>query len=716
MTTLDLGTKNLTDDLNPQQREAVLCTDGPLLILAGAGTGKTRVITYRIAHLLNKGVPPREILAVTFTNKAAGEMKKRVASLAPMQCRDVWLSTFHSFAAQLLRIESKNIGLRQDFVIYDDTDQKNLVKECIKDLNLDDKKYNTGLCLETISRAKDDLIDAESYVIYSLTTEDPFRKSIANLYSLYQKRLTQNNALDFGDLLLKAVEMLRTNKQIAAKYQSRFNYVMIDEYQDTNHAQHMLTKILVSGHKNICVVGDDDQSIYSWRGAKVRNILDFEKEFKDTKIVKLEQNYRSTQNILNCAWGVIKNNQYRKEKRLWTEKTLGDEIPLQQCENEQEEAAFVINNIIDATENKGLDYNDIAVFYRTNAQSRVFEEFLRKVKIPYKIIGAMMFYERMEIKDIMAYLKIIVNPRDSISLKRVINVPHRNIGDKTVQVLDDIAKDRNVSLWEILNEVDSIETMPLRAKSAITSFVRLITKTVGARDEIFSLSEYVSHVLKQTEYIEFLDAQASFESKERIKNLQEFVSAVSEYEQYTESPTLETFLTTISLATSVDNYVPDDKYVTLMTIHMAKGLEFPTVFMTGLEEGLFPLAQTYLDENPEELEEERRLCYVGMTRAKEKLFLTYANTRRLYGKVRNNIPSRFLYEAQKIIALPSARPALNISQPNEWSVGDRVRHAEFGDGKIVDVAGSTEDMKVTVMFRNGKWKKLYVKYANLEKL
>ena len=710
--------QELLTKLNPEQREAVLHTEGPLLILAGAGTGKTRVITYRIAHLLSIGVHPREILAVTFTNKAAAEMKNRVIQLAPEAYREIWVSTFHSFCAQVLRIESKHAGLKPEFVIYDETDQKNLIKECIRDLSLDEKKYNVGLCKETISRAKDELIDAESYMIHSATTEDPFRKIIANIYSLYHKRLIQNNAVDFGDLILKVVELFRTNEIIAQKYQNRFKYVLVDEYQDTNHAQHALIKTLVASHRNVCVVGDDDQSIYSWRGAQVRNILEFEREFKNTKIVKLEQNYRSTQNILTCAWGVIKNNQYRKEKKLWTERKAGDDIVVKQFNTELEEASTVVSRITALCSKRDCKYNDFAIFYRTNAQSRVFEDALRREKVPYVIIGSMVFYERMEIKDIMAYLKVIINPADSINLKRIVNVPHRNIGDKTVQVLEDLSKEKNVTLWEVFNGVNEDVSLSNRIKSSITVFVKLINKLKSARDEVFSLTEYVKFVIKQTGYIESLEAQANYESIERIKNLQELVSAVNEFETGTESPTLESFISTISLAAGIDSWDNDRNYVTLMTMHMAKGLEFPVVFVTGLEDGLFPLSQTILGDDIKELEEERRLCYVGMTRAKESLYLTYSNTRRLYGKIRNNIPSRFLHEAQRTLVFSPPVTVENVRAegPFNFDIGDKVSHNDFGEGQITNITGAGEDVKVTIMFDNGQWKKLYAKYANLVKI
>jgi len=724
--------------LNEKQREAVLYTEGPLLVLAGAGTGKTRVITYRIAYLLYSGISPQNILGVTFTNKAAQEMKKRVIELCPEYGYYVWISTFHSFASKILRREASRIGLNSEFVIYDETDQKNLIKQCLQDLNLDEKKYKVDLFYDAISRAKDNLIDADSYMIYSLSANDPIRYVVANVYKLYQKKLNQNIALDFGDLLLKLNESFYTYPELREKYQNIFKYVMVDEYQDTNHAQHILIKYLVLKHKNICVVGDDDQSIYSWRGARVQNILDFEKEFPGTKIIKLEQNYRSTKNILECAWNIIKNNHYRKEKKLWCENSDGEEIIIHPCENEIEEAEYVAKTIKYLHKNKKINYNDIAIFYRTNAQSRVFEDIFIRDEIPYNLVGTVRFYERKEIKDIISYLRIICNPEDSISLKRIINVPRRNIGTKTLQLLDDYSKDTNSSLWNVLLSISELDKTKQNIKidlgdkttNSIKKFVELINELRKLNNKSKNLTDFTKEVLEKTQYLEMLKKENTYESKERIRNLEEFVSVVNEYEtsikktnksdfsetsmNLIEKTDLISFINSISLISNIDTWENEMPRVTLMTLHLAKGLEFKYVFITGMEEGLFPLFQTIMSDNKEELEEERRLCYVGITRAKQNVFLTYSNTRKIYGQIKNNIPSRFIREASAF----RQDIKTNITEifGEDFKTGGIVLHKNFGIGKILKITGEGDNKKVVVKFTNGQWKKLILKYANLTKI
>ncbi|OGS25266.1 MAG: hypothetical protein A2297_05170 [Elusimicrobia bacterium RIFOXYB2_FULL_48_7] len=711
----------LLNDLNPPQKEAVLHTEGPLLVLAGAGTGKTRVITYRIANLLNKGVEPYNILAITFTNKAAGEIKKRVATLSGEKAAGVWLSTFHSFAAKVLRMEARHINLNPNYVIYDDADQKNIIKQCIKELSIDEKKFKIGSIQDAISRAKDDLIDSVSYSIYTITDNDKMRYMISSVYQLYQNKLNSCNALDFGDLLLKLMETFMNYPAIREKYQARFHYVLVDEYQDTNRAQYMLVKTLAGKHHNLCVVGDDDQAIYSWRGANVRNILDFEKDYPEVKIIKLEQNYRSTKAILDCSWNVIKNNSSRKEKRLWTHKSTEENVRLLSFSDELEEAKFIAREIKRQHSSENKPYDGFSVFYRTNAQSRVFEDAFRQEAIPYNIVGTLKFYDRKEIKDIISYLRVIINPNDNLSLKRIINVPHRSIGDTTIKTFEELAAKDSISLWEALARLEEFDIMP-RSKKSAAEFVALIKRFTVQLAELTG-PELVQAVLKESGYLAELELEDSVYSKERINNLMEFISAVQEYNEQNNGGKIEDFLANVALMSDLDTLEArqDISKVTIMTLHLAKGLEFDTVFVTGLEEGLFPIASSIMEDD---LDEERRLCYVGMTRAKNSLFLTHAESRRLYGQLRFNAPSRFIHEAHL-----STEPAI-MNKPAQvqqafrqdekgqnrnkfYRRGQRVKHPEFGNGRIVTISGDEDDLKVTVIFENGDMKKLLVKYANL---
>jgi DNA helicase-2/ATP-dependent DNA helicase PcrA len=720
-------------ELNPEQCEAVEHLEGPLLVFAGAGTGKTRVITYRITRLLEKGVLPENILAVTFTNKAADEMRNRVENLVPGKGKRVWISTFHSFCAKILRIETN-----PHFVIYDETDQKDLIKECIRELNLEEKKFRPGIFVDYISRAKDDLIDSDSYAILSLASNDPFRQIVALVYQKYQKKLAQANALDFGDLIMKAVFLLRDNPKICEKYQNRFHYLLIDEYQDTNRAQYLLAKYLAGKYKNICVVGDDDQAIYSWRGASVENLFQFERDYPETKIVKLERNYRSTPEILEVSWRVIKNNQYRKEKRLWTKKPAGNPIIYQELDDEIEEAKYVVSVIRDQLSvDRNYSLSHFAIFYRTNAQSRIFEDILRKEKIPYRIVGTVKFYERMEIKDILAYLKLIYNPLDNLSLKRIINRPARNIGKITLAKIEKYAQEKDISLWQALEEIEGVTTpgvssLPLKAVDKIKDFVALIQMLILEKNKV-TVKELAKKVLEKSGYQEELELEDTFEARLRIENLRELISAISEFEEQSEDKSLSTYLEQISLITSSETLEGPDEVVstsgqkdavTLMTLHLAKGLEFPVVFVTGLEEGLFPLGESIFDQ--EELEEERRLCYVGMTRAKDILYLTSTKMRKIYGYPRENVPSRFVDEAG--LNAKSAKLAQRAQKDSfrvfstpfapfaKFKVGQRVKHPEFGEGKILQKEGSGENSKIKVRFANGQIKKLMVKYANLQKI
>lgn len=736
----------LTIGLNPPQLEAVHTTEGPVLILAGAGSGKTRVITARIAHLIEKGVAPWHILAVTFTNKASEEMRKRVVELTGGRGQGVVMATFHRFCAQFLRVEGAAAGLPKDFTIYDDGDQKDLIKECLVELNLDDKKFKPSAILNQISRAKDELIDAASFEIHALTSPDPHKQMTAGIYRLYQKKLVAAHALDFGDLIVRTVEILRQHADIREKYQNRFRYLMVDEYQDTNRAQYVLTKTLAAKHRNLCVVGDDDQCVYVWRGADIRNILEFEKEYPEAKVIKLEQNYRSNETILNTAWNVVKHNQFRKDKKLWTEKKGGDPVTVDEFQDERGEAQAVGAAILAKVRNEGFRFADFAVFYRINAQSRVLEDALRRYEIPYKIIGAVRFYDRAEIRNAIAYLRVIVNPADSLSVKRVLNVPTRGLGKTTLEAFEKFCIDQRLTLFNALERAHEVPGLSARAKASAIEFHTLLSTLMTNRG-LWSAREMLHQMLEATGYLKTLEGDEDPESQARAQNLKELLNAAEEYEERSEDKSTAGFLEQISLVADSDQIETGPNYVTLMTVHLAKGLEFPCVFMTGMEEGLFPMGES--DFSQEDLEEERRLCYVGMTRAKQELHLTWAANRRLFGHSRWNAPSRFIDEAGLRSAEEPERPlpmapssplpgasaphragprALNLRSspsshlPNSpaphlpFEVGSRVRHPEFGAGKVIEKSGAGESLKVVVLFDSGAWKKLVVKYAGLTAL
>ena len=729
------------NNLNAPQREAVLHGLGPMIVFAGAGTGKTRIITYRIAYLLSQGVPPWSILAVTFTNKAANEMRRRVDILVPGKGRSVWISTFHSFCAQFLRVEAEKIKLKNDFLIYDDSDQRQVLKECIRELNLDEKKFKPGRFVELISRAKDELLDADSYDIHSEVSNDLHRQVCAQVYKLYQKKLDMAAALDFGDLLMKTVFALRDSEALREKYQERFRYLLVDEYQDTNHAQYLLTKYLSAKHKNICVVGDDDQSIYSWRGADIKNILDFEKDNPDCKSIKLEQNYRSTPNILDPAWNVIQNNESRVPKKLWTENSEGTGLRLFENLNETQEAQRITEEIEFIHTKEKCTLNDFAVFYRTNAQSRVFEDAFRRAGIPYSVIGSLRFYERAEVKDVLAYMRLVHNPDDDVSFRRVINVPRRGIGKNSTETLAVHAKGKGVSLWASLGSLADAN-LSAGAIKRFREFKTLIENLRADKDRMTVL-EIAKNILDKTSYIKELEQEDSIESHNRIENIYELINAITEFEKISPDRSLAGYLTSVSLVSDLDDLKDDASRVTLMTLHLAKGLEFKAVFIAGLEEGLFPIGEASFDK--EEIEEERRLMYVGMTRAKEYLYLSWASERRVFGKTRWNLPSRFIEEAgleikPRIAPVAEARLAaatassddngtdLNlfarrlesemniVEEHGPYSLGSRVRHDQFGEGKIIDKSGQGEELKLVVLFDSGQWKKLLVKYANLQAL
>ena len=717
------------DNLNNSQKEAVLHTEGPLIIFAGAGTGKTRVITYRIAYLLEHGVRPYNILAVTFTNKAANEMRKRVSDLTDNMAYDVRVSTFHSFCLYLLSCEAKNFGIDPNFLIYDMGEQVNVIKECIKELNLDDKKFKPTWVANRISRAKDDLDTPKDMSDDCQAKGDFYGKTVSVIYELYQKKLKTYNAFDFGDLIMQTVLNLQEHPEILSKYQDKFQYILVDEYQDTNHAQYVLTKMLAEKYKNICVVGDDDQSIYSWRGADITNILDFEKDYPGCKTVKLEENYRSTPKILQRAWNVVKNNTGRVPKQLWTSNEDKGNINVFQNMNENDEAARVVDMILINRES-GYKLSDFAVFYRTNAQSRALEDALRRQGIPYNVVGTLKFYERAEIKDIMAYLKLIHNPNDNVSFKRVVNVPRRGVGKSSMDKLETFAASKGISLYEALKFADTT-IIPKSSLAAMNSFRTIIEKNIMTKFNK-TVKEIVETVIEDTGYIRELELSESPENKSRIENIQEFVSAVEDFERRSPDRSLAGYLSQVALVTDIDSWQDAEDKVTLMTLHLAKGLEFKNVFIVGLEEGLFPIGDSAYDE--QELEEERRLMYVGMTRAKENLYMTWATSRTVFGKTQFRMPSRFLLEAGFTEQL-SNRAARNVVtnamsfeskfseeityEPLErednspYQIGTIVSHQVFGNGKIIEKSGSGDNLKLVVLFSNGQWKKLLAKFANL---
>ncbi len=723
------------EKLNPEQRAGATHLDGALLVLAGAGTGKTRVITYRIARLIETGVAPDKILAVTFTNKAAGEMRRRIEELAPGRGALVWAYTFHSFCARVVREHHQDLNLPRHFTIYDQSDQKKLVTESMKELGLEDQKSKAGLFVSIISRAKDDLLDAGSYQIHAMTAVDESRRTAAKIYTVYQKKLDAAGALDFGDLLLKTCQLLRDHPAVREKWQDKFSHLLVDEYQDTNHAQYILTKTLAAKNKNVCVVGDDDQSIYSWRGANIRNILEFERDFPNTKVVTLERNYRSTGRILEAAGLVIHHNKTRKAKKLWTEAAPGDEVRVQELPNEMEEATWTVRRIQDEVANNGRSLKEIAVFYRTNAQSRSFEEAMRRARIPYKIVGAMRFYERKEIKDALAAARVVVNRRDSVSLGRVVDSRPRGLGAKSLELAENYAAQHGLSLWDAFWAHGQIEGLGPKAHAAFDdltqTFARLQDTTAG-----MPAGGAMALILEATGYWAWIESEVDTdpEAAGRLANLQELLNAVKEYDdrekQQGRTTDLAKYLEEIALQTGLDDYDADAPAVTLMTIHLAKGLEYPVVFLTGLEEGLFPIGGG--NATPEDLEEERRLCYVGITRAEERLYMTYAATRRLFGQVQASLPSRFIIEAKLFgSAQREARPGVAGVAPRApapggfaapptrlsaqgFKSGQRVKHPTFGRGVVSDVSGAGDTMKVTVRFDDGRVAKLLTRYAPLE--
>ncbi|EQE70159.1 uvrD/REP helicase N-terminal domain protein [Clostridioides difficile CD45] len=646
------------DTLNPAQREAVEKTEGPVLILAGAGSGKTKVLTTRIAYLIeDKGVQAPNILAITFTNKAANEMRERVEQNIGPETKDMWISTFHSCCVRILRKDINKIGYNRSFVIYDSADQVTLVKDCLKELNLSDKVFEPKAVISAISGAKDKLYTPKQFK--DINMADNRMVKIADIYALYQDRLKRNSALDFDDLILKTVELFKANDEVLAYYRSRFRYIMVDEYQDTSKAQYELIKLLAREHQNICVVGDDDQSIYGWRGADIRNILEFEKDYDNVHVVKLEQNYRSTQVILDAANKVISNNIERKRKKLWSEKKEGELIKIQLTGSEIEEADFIADSIAQIARKENRPYKDFAVLYRANAQARPVEDALNRSQIPYNIYGGTKFYERKEIKDLLAYLRVIQNPQDDISIKRIINVPRRGIGLRTIEKIEDRANLKQESIYSVLIDIETNSDISTKARASISGFVDIIG-TLRTIKEVYPVSKLIEKVLDTTGYMDELVeirnknekdlTGKGEEAQDRIDNLREFISIALEFESSNddtyENKDLETFLTSIAL-TSESNDEEDNDRVSLMTIHTSKGLEFPVVFLTGMEEGLFPISRAIKSMSDSQIEEERRLCYVGITRAKEELYMSLTEKRTLYGKTNVAIAQDLWKNCQK---------------------------------------------------------------------
>lgn len=742
-------TVDCTYGLNPQQAEAVINTEGPMLIMAGAGSGKTKVLTCRVANLLQKGVRPYRILAITFTNKAAAEMRERVNNMSGPAAKDVWLFTFHAFCARFLRMEIDKLpGYGGNFAIYDTADSQNLIKQILKEMNLDDKRFQPSGILSRISNAKNALQDAAAF---ARQAGDFYEQKVADIYSRYEQKLQLNNALDFDDLLMLSIKLLQENKEVREKYQDRFDYLLVDEYQDTNHAQYLLTKFLAAKHRNICVVGDADQSIYGWRGADIQNILDFEKDYPDAKVIKLEQNYRSTQIILDAANAVIENNTGRKPKNLWTENKSGADIIYFQAVDERDEARFVIEQLqnLQRTENKKL--GDMAILYRTNTQSRIFEEMLIKSGISYNMVGGLKFYERKEIKDIIAYLRVIFNPADSLSLLRIINVPKRGIGDASLAKIQAYAAANNVSLFEAVSNAAAIDGLSSRFVSKLDDLAGIIFELMNLAGEA-PVEDLIDRVLRDTGYLEELENERTPQAQSRIDNLHELISVAQEFAASEEENNLENFLAHVALVSDIDDTELGEDAITLMTLHSSKGLEFPIVFLVGMEEGLFPHARTLMDET--EIEEERRLCYVGITRAKEKLFLSSTKMRTIYGNTVTYPPSRFLQEIparlvktikrqERFSALEnfkqvsekySARPQKPASTFNphsfmpqkpaaaaggtgtRFNTGDRVSHSKWGEGMVVSVKDSPDGQEVKVAFAGAGVRSLLTKYAVLKKL
>lgn len=746
------------DTLNKPQKEAVFHTEGPLLILAGAGSGKTRVLTHRIAYLIEeKGVNPWNILAITFTNKAAEEMRQRVDSLVGIGAESIWVSTFHSMCVRILRRYIDRLGYDNRFTIYDTDDQKTLMKEVCRKTDIDTKRFKERMLLSVISSAKNEMILPEEFELNA--GGDFVQLKIAKVYKEYEAQMRANNALDFDDLLVKTVQLLETQPDVRENYQERFRYIMVDEYQDTNTVQFRLVSLLAGKYRNLCVVGDDDQSIYKFRGANIRNILDFEKEFSDAKVIKLEQNYRSVGNVLEVANSVIRNNKGRKEKTLWTDNEKGEKIRLRQFDTAYDEAQFIAEDIKDETA-QGANYSDHAVLYRTNAQSRLLEEKFVAMNIPYKIVGGINFYSRREIKDVLSYLKTIDNGKDDLAVRRIINVPKRGIGLTTINRIQESATARGIGFYDALSAPDLIPGIG-RSASKLDSFAALIEYFKG-RSEESGVTDLLTEVIEKTGYTESLEADDPEELEARVQNIDELVSKAAVYEESCsdrgERPTLSGFLEEVALVADIDSVAEDRDYVILMTLHSAKGLEFPHVYLAGMEDGLFPSYMSISGDDPEELEEERRLCYVGVTRAEEKLTLTCARMRLVRGERQYNSMSRFIKEMPSALidtgkreggfsqnvslrekrtyssevsgykrSAYAQKPAFAAIQKGSglmakkseglsYGVGDRVRHVKFGDGTVTEIKEGGRDYEVTVQFDTAGVRKMFALFAKLIKI
>ena len=744
---------SIYDTLNEQQREAVYQTEGPVLILAGAGSGKTRVLTHRTAYLIEeKGVNPYHIMAITFTNKAAGEMRERIDKIVGFGSESIWVSTFHSSCVRILRRHIDRIGFDTNFTIYDADDSKSLMKDICKRLEIDTKIYKEKSFLAAISSAKDELITPTELMQRALTSSDYAKRKQAEVYREYQEALHKNNALDFDDLIVKTVELFQNCGDVLENYQERFRYIMVDEYQDTNTAQFKFISLLASKYENLCVVGDDDQSIYKFRGANIGNILGFEHVFPDAKVIRLEQNYRSTKNILNAANAVIANNTSRKSKTLWTENSEGERIHFRQFMNGYEEAEYVVGEISRAHRENGAKYKDCAVLYRTNAQSRLFEEKCLLANIPYKIVGGVNFYARKEIKDLLCYLKTIDNSRDDLAVRRIINVPKRGIGATTLGRIQDYADKMSVSFYDALRVAEEVPSIG-RSLSKIDGFVTFI-QSLKSKAESYTVRELLEEVIELTGYVAELQAEDTDESKARIENIDELISKTESYQEAMEeqgqTATLSGFLEEIALIADIDSVDPDQDYVLLMTLHSAKGLEFPRVFLAGMEDGMFPSYMSIISDDRSDLEEERRLCYVGITRAMEDLTLTSARQRMLRGEVQYNKVSRFVREiprelvdlgqeaqekkkkieemiqADRNLAKMKMAFETKTFKPREfkvtkaatldYEVGDTVRHIKFGVGIVKDIVDGGRDYEVTVDFDKVGIKKMFAGFAKLKKI
>ena len=735
---------NSLEGLNPQQQEAVLCTEGPLLILAGAGSGKTRVLTHRIASLIEeKGVKPWNIMAITFTNKAAGEMKERVEKTVSFGADSIWVSTFHSSCVRILRRHIDRIGYGTNFTIYDTDDSKAVVKEVCKSLNIDSKLYKERMLLSAISAAKNKNITAEEY-----QEEDSWNgKTIARVYKEYQSRLRKNNALDFDDLLMKTVELFETCPEVLEYYQERFRYLMVDEYQDTNLVQFRFISLLAAKYRNLCVVGDDDQSIYKFRGADIKNILEFEHVFPDARVIRLEQNYRSTQNILDAANEVIRNNSQRKEKTLWTDNEKGKQVAFHQFMNAFEEAEYIAGEIQKKKREEGASYKDFAILYRTNAQSRLFEEKFLMANIPYRLVGGVNFYARKEIKDLLSYMKTVDNARDDLAVRRIINVPKRGIGAATLTKVAVYAQEQDLSFYDALKS-EGLAAAAGRSYSKIRPFVDMIQR-IRSQVEFLSVAEILNQIIEETGYVRELELEDTEEARGRIENIDELITKAVTYNEEHEKGTLSEFLEEIALVSDIDSVDDTEDRVLLMTLHSAKGLEFPFVYLSGMEDGIFPSYLSIVSDDPMAVEEERRLCYVGITRAMKELTLTCAQQRMIRGETQYNRVSRFVREIPRELVdmgreIREKKPKLDqipvsnvyrqmreafhtqVFQPKQfkvtkaekldYEVGDTVRHVKFGVGVVKDIVEGGKDYEVTVDFERAGVKKMFAAFAKLKKI